>query len=145
MSGFIKKIEYGFLFGLGLAASVVTVFLIVQEISDFSNDDYIEYNEKSGLKVTDIHSRQTKDGVIVLGAIKNSSKNTWRYIQLEAEVYDENDVFIDECSDTVETTLKADNKENFKITCGGCSNNKITAHGKIVVKITGAIHEPDDE
>jgi len=139
MKDIIYKVVYGFLFGIGLSVALFGT-LYIYETAERNDDAYVykEFNKESGLEITGEHDRRIEDGVIVLGALENNGEDTWRNIGVEAEVYDKNGIFIDECTTNIEKELSPGQKENFKITCGGCSNNKIPEHDKITVKIQSA-------
>jgi len=140
MKGIFKKILYGFLFGLGLSASVIITLYVYENIGKpkVVPSPYKDYSEDSGLKLTYKKDRQVKDGVIVLGTIENQGVDAWRYITVEAEVFDKDGNFIDECTENINTVIKAGENENFKITCGACSTNKIPEYEKITLRINDA-------
>lgn len=135
------KILYGFLFGTGMGLSILLIIYIYDNINK-SDQSYVHktYNENAGLVLTYENDRQVKDGVIVLGTIHNQGKDSWRNIKVEAEVFDNKGNFIDECTETVYLTLEPDARENFKITCGACSTNKIPDYEKVSVRIQDAYY-----
>jgi len=142
----LKKILYGFLFGIGLSLAALLIGYITYEATKpGSGLIYKRYDKTAGLIISNEHNRKITDGVIVLGTIENNGSETWRFLKIEAEIFDKEGVFIDECSDTVDTIISPNEKENFKIKCGACKSNKIPDFGKITTRIKDATNVPKNE
>lgn len=64
--------------------------------------------------------RETKRGdhLLILGSIVNTGENPASSIQLEAELFDRQGLFVYECSEAIGRRLAAGDKENFQIDCG---------------------------
>jgi len=133
----LNKFVFGLVFGLGLSFSMLSVFYIVDNLNG-NTRVYKEYDNNAKLVISNKHSIETKNGIIVLGTLENRGSSNWQYIKLEAEIFDSNGLFVDECSETIDVMLKPKESENFKITCGGCNSSKIDATGEITIKIKSA-------
>lgn len=148
MEKIFLKVISGSLFGLGLLSTIVGCsYLFEKYIIGLEENTYVAFNDNAGLVVVNQHDRKTDNGVVVLGTIVNNGENAWRYIELEAEVFDVNRVFIEECNARLQGTVKPGEKENFKIVCGGksCGKAKLPEYKSISVSIKGAAYSSGDD
>lgn len=147
MKTLFAKLIYGFLFGIGLSLAIFVSAYTFQEMfmRSFLTEHITESAEvdysKSDLVLTNHQERKIDNGVIVLGAIENTGTAKWGQITLEAELFDKNEKFVEECSGYTISGLKPGQKENFKIKCGGVgcvSANKFPEYEKITVRVKRA-------
>lgn len=141
------KVILGYLFGAGLLSSFLgCMYLFETYTMGLEENAYVEFNDNAGLVIINQHDRKTDNGVVVLGTIENRGGNAWAYIGLEAEIFDVNGVFIEECNVRLQSTVKPGEKENFKIVCGGkgCGKAKLPEYKSISVSIKRANYSSDD-
>jgi hypothetical protein len=97
-----------------------------------SNQDFI-----TDIQVSLIETKVAKDGLNVLGQLKNEGGHTWDSVTVEAEIYDKDGKFLDETSGYISAVLPPGSEENFRLTLTS-SDEKILAAPKVVLKITDA-------
>lgn len=139
----IKTIVNGFLLGIGISISFYIIthayqrFLFSHE-SSMERFGYEKYTAESGLRVTKHSDRKTDNRVTILAEIENSGDSEWTSVTVEAELFDENDEFIAECSDYIEGTLRPGDKENISIECGGCEGSNVLTYARYTVSVKDA-------
>jgi len=141
---FLKKIVYGFLFGLGLSLAVIlSSYIYDQLVNDYDSNERKEYSNDAELTVIDQHHIIRDSAVVILAKIKNQGSDTWKRINLEAEIFDKEGVFVDECSTFIREKLRPAVSENFNIFCSGWKSKDVNDIGKISIKIKDADFVPE--
>ena len=145
------KIGNGFLTGIGFSIAFILFSTVMFHFMDnfFFNDyenTYEEgecYNLKScdqehGLSVSIISEDINSQQFLLLGEVINDGDKDWSSIDIKAELFDENNVFIEECKHYVNEKVTAGSKVNFKLNCSQCSTIQLEKYASYQVKITDA-------
>ncbi len=124
---------HGFLFGAGLGVSLFLLFIAADKIDD--EIDSREQNRKTTtLEIIDHSDGSTPEKYIVLGTLKNVSKDPVKSVTLEAEFFMDGK-FVDECSDSASIYLKVDGEENVKLSCKNCNEEIYPEHNSYTLKV----------
>jgi hypothetical protein len=81
-----------------------------------------DVNTSSSVEIIHHEDRKAEDRLIIIGSLKNISTDIVDDIELEAEFF-KDDIFVDECTEYISWKIHPGEIENFKVSCGGCSNN----------------------
>lgn len=153
MKDFIKKVAAGLATGLGFSLAVVVVIyfsteLLVHNASEEAFEaaeenmpqtyGYKQYSKESGLLIKSHRERKGDLGTEILVEIENTGDTTWSSVRLEAELFDENDVFVDECSGYMSGKIAPGEVKNLKIKCGGCKDNPLPEYERYTLVISDA-------
>lgn len=153
MIEFLKKILGGFGLGLGFAVAAVGVLYISSDLMmDKMVEDaatgteermsesfgYKKFDEDSGLGIKSHKERKIENGVEFLAEIENVGETTWSSVSIEVELFDDQNQFIDECSDYIRGNLAPQQIKNTKIKCGGCENNPLPVYSSYTIKVVDA-------
>jgi hypothetical protein len=90
------------------------------------------------LEVSMIDVRTTKDRIDVRGKIRNAGRHTWERVTVEAEFYDDKDVFIDETSQHIAASLRPNAEEHFRLTLPSPDARIVDGKPKVALKIADA-------
>jgi hypothetical protein len=135
----LKRIFSGFLFGIGISVGLIVVLYIADELKKPINaPHFLAFDDNSGLHITHEHHYLANNNLVILGAVKNSGTDTWNNIKIEAEIFNQDGVFINECRTNLRNDLKPAQQENFKVVCGDDGSNLPTDYGVVNVRITDA-------
>jgi hypothetical protein len=152
-AGLIKtiasKIGLGFLTGIGFSLAMVLILyvlsgLVVGKMMEDSMSEaeesfgYKQFGPDSGLEIISHEEKKSENNIVILGQLKNSSDKKWSSVGIEAELFDENKKFLDECNEYISYTIGPDEIENFKISCGGCDNTPVPKHASYTIRIVSA-------
>ena len=143
-----KRISSGFLLGVGFTIAMILVGFIASQIYDTYTDKtnnestaasykFKDFNENSGLDVTNYQDKSTPEKLLFIGTLTNNSEQPWKNINIEVELF-QNDEFVSECSDFINNTVKPNETENFQVSCGGCDNYILPTYDKFTIKINNA-------
>ena len=153
MKDFALRILGGFGTGLGFAVAVVAVTYLASEIlmEKVTEDAYAaaeeqtpesfgfkKYSEDSGLFIKSHKSRKLEYGMEILAEVENSGDTTWSSVSLEAELFDSNGNFVDECSGYLRGNIAPGEVKNIKVKCGGCKDSPLPAYETYVIDIVDA-------
>ena len=149
-----RFIKVGFLLGIGFmipqfavmifgtVISLVVIPPMVQDAIVTPNSEEIfsgitsNFDSKKLIIIEKYREQPRGNKLIILGSIKNESGKKASSIQLEAELYNNNE-FVFECSEYISKSLKPGESENFQINCG-CGKNPIPAHDKTDIRVVSA-------
>ena len=135
----INKAIFGFVFGIGLCLALFISSFLFDYFQDSEKPIPKKiYSEEVQLVILDQHKSKMDDSLLVLAKVKNDSSDIWTRIEVEAEIFDSNGLFIDECRDFIHDQLNPTESENFEIVCRGWKNKEISDIGKITVSIKKA-------
>jgi hypothetical protein len=84
---------------------------------------------------------KTQNQHYILGKIRNTGNITWSAIEIQAEMFNSGQ-YVYECHEYIRI-LKPNEEDNFKITCGKCSDETIPEHDKLVLKVAAAQKDKD--
>lgn len=150
-----KTIKIGFLLGIGFIIPSLFVNFAVIEFSfntlsgfedfkteiDYDDDEsYYDSYDNDYTDAVDIGEYRTQmQGLqlLIQGAITNNADVELNSIEIEAELFDANGVFVYECSDYINVKLAAGQTENYQIKCG-CSKNGLPEYDSIKLRVTRA-------
>ncbi|MET0049936.1 MAG: FxLYD domain-containing protein [Candidatus Thiodiazotropha sp.] len=118
--GIWKTIKTGFWFGLGLIIPLIVVMYGGRMITVFAMSSVkpaitSQIDAKKHIEIISYEDK-TKDGqLLILGSLKNNGSASTSSIQLEAELFDNNDKFVYECTEYVSNDVPSGETENFQI------------------------------
>jgi len=156
--GIWKTIKIGFWLGVGFIIPQMVVmyggtlltFLAMPsmiEMSSSSDDESSGIFDMGGIGSTLDKRKQievgdyedkSKDGqLLILGVVTNKGDSPASSIQLEAELFDENEKFVYECSEYISNKVMPGETENFQIKCG-CRDSQIPEYNSIKIRVVGA-------
>ena len=139
MKFFLNKIIYGFLFGLGLSlAVIISAYVYDQLVNDDDSNEKKTFSNDAGLTVIDQHQIVRDSALVILAKIENKGSDTWQRITIEAEIFDKDGVFVDECATSIREKLRPAESENFDIYCSGWKDNDLSDIGEINLIIKDA-------
>ncbi len=144
----LTKIFFGFLFGVGFSIAMFGTGFILEQLYNVTYvtaetaklHEVVSYDEDAKLVITSHSERIIDNSLIIIGTFENQGKNTWKHIQLEAEMYDDQGNFINECIGSVSSKIAPSQSENFKIKFSSeCSyKSDFPEYKNIVLKIKDA-------
>jgi len=120
ISDCIKKIFDGFLYGVGFSIPIWAVYLAVSEYqmeSMFRASEEIDGLDNYGLVFESQRIEKTDDSAYLLGSIANPTANRLSGVNLEAEFFNSEGVFIDKCWGKLAGVVDSGSKRHFKVTC----------------------------
>jgi len=150
-----KQTKIGFWIGIGFIIPSLIVYFIgtylVIKITPFMYDSQeekteVEYDIKNyasdfdkseQIKIVKFRETTTNNQLLILGSIKNTGSTPVRSINLEAELFDSNDVFVYECSEYISKKIQPAEEENFQIKCG-CGKQPLPEYENIKVNVVSA-------
>ncbi|MDO7714086.1 MAG: FxLYD domain-containing protein [Pirellulales bacterium] len=80
--------------------------------------------------------------LVVTGIIKNLGNREWSGVTVEAEFFDEQDMFLDEASEFIRSDILAEAEEHFKIQIRSPRNELTADTTALKVKISGGRSQP---
>ena len=80
--------------------------------------------------------------LVVTGIIKNLGDREWSGVTVEAEFFDEQDMFLDEASEYIRSDILAEAEEHFKIQIRSPRNELTADTTALKVKISGGRSQP---
>jgi len=80
--------------------------------------------------------------LVVTGIIKNLGNREWSGVTVEAEFFDEQDMFLDEASEYIRSDILAEAEEHFKIQIRSPRNELTADTTALKVKISGGRSQP---
>ncbi len=147
--GVIKKIFDGFLYGIGISVILVGTVYLVENI--FTDPDvygdygmlaectsYEDCSDEAGLTLTITGENIDAENFILLGNVNNTSDIDWSSVKVKAELFDSDNNFIDECSETLDRKVFSGEKVNFKLACSSCSRVDLTNYSYYKAEIIDA-------
>jgi len=147
----LSKITTGFFYGLGFFI-VVAVFYggvffyfnekqdeySINETGDSDCRSFKKCEKGSGLAVKIITERVSSEQFVLLGEVSNNGDIDWTSVNLKAELFDENDNFIEMCTHYIDELVSPQSKVNFKLSCSNCSKLELANYASYKIKITNA-------
>lgn len=140
--GILKTIKTGFLFGLGLIIPLIIAMyggrvITVLVMSSATPVMTSQIDAKKQIEIVSYEDK-TKDGqLLILGSIKNNGAKSASSIQLEAELFDDNDKFVYECTEYVSNNVMPGESENFQIKCG-CIDSQLPKYSSLKIRVINA-------
>lgn len=127
------KIGVGLLYGIGIGISAsVVIYVITEKMLSESLS-----NASENVAITS-HKEIKRDGVTyVLGTLKNQGTQDVRSVNIEADFFDANGNFVEQCSEFVAGSIKPSETRNFKISCSNCKNPSAVEHASYKLRIVG--------
>jgi len=151
-----KIIKIGFLLGIGFIIPSLFVNVAVigfsfgavsSSFEDFeteidTNDDesyFYSYDNDytDAVDIGEYRSQMQGVQLLIQGAMTNNADVELNSVEIEAELFDANGVFVYECSDYINVKLAPDQTENYQIKCG-CSKNGLPEYDSIKLRVTRA-------
>lgn len=143
-----NRIIHGFLIGLGFSIALILViggaryiymkYVYPEQMSETMLESGLwkEYSDEAGLSITEHSPIQTEFNLEVVGVIQNEGEDTWDGISIEVELFDATGKFIDECTEYISSPIAPSERENFKVSCGGCEKRPLSDfdHYEISIK-----------
>ena len=148
-----KLIKAGFWVGIGFIIPSIAVYFFgtflmfaapslwqsaAMEAADDGMAQYMADKDKTNLiEITGI--RETRNGkqLLILGTVENTGEGQVSAIQLEAELLDDEQLMVYECSEYISKKLPTGEKENFQIKCG-CSEQGVPDYASVSVRVVSA-------
>ncbi|MFH2047157.1 MAG: hypothetical protein ABIK92_18670 [Pseudomonadota bacterium] len=148
------KVISGFFSGIGFAIAIVLILSIQGyitekfvkeakeeiEVERFVPPERIEFDENSGLIITNHESQKYEKKFVIIGQVKNGGENSWRHVSLDAELFNSEKKFVDRCSTYISGTMKPNELRNFIITCGGCDDAPLIDFNTYEVNVVDAFY-----
>ncbi len=120
--GFLRGIGFSIAFMLAWAVAYMILFGVIESwTSDFDDGDYIEFEDDTKLTPTVLSYEVHESKATLLGVIKNETDYSWERTSVEIEFY-LGDTFVRECVEEIQTTIRANDKEHFELTCKSCGD-----------------------
>lgn len=157
--GVWKTIKIGFWLGIGFIIPSMTVmyggtaltflFMPAMMEASFSSetddpDDSMgirsitsKFDRTSQIEIGDYRDTGKDGQLLILGTITNIGDKSIGSIQLEAELFNNDDKFVYECSEYISNKLKAGGTENFQIKCG-CGSSPVPEYKSVKVRVVSA-------
>jgi len=147
----LKRIFHGFLTGIGFSVALVGIvagaqyiyakYFLQGQLSAMESDlGWRDFSEDAGLVISDDRLVRSDRSLEVVGTLANNGSDTWDGIEVEVEVFDKDDRFIDECSEYISGNLSPGQTENFKVSCGGCQAHPIPDFARYEISVKDASH-----
>lgn len=127
----------GFVAGLGFALAAVGVFYVWDLVSDMTRAKNV-FSEKAGLIVTEHHLNRGPYDADVLGAIRNTGKQSWSLVNVRVELQDKDGKFVDSCSSRLDGVIGPGQTRNFKVGCYGSKERPLVSFAKYSVTVDHA-------
>jgi hypothetical protein len=89
------------------------------------------------VKITEFRESTDSNRLLVLGIVENAGETPVNSIRLEAELFDDSEKMVFECSEYIAKKLEKGERENFQISCG-CGNQTVPEYSSISVRIISA-------
>jgi hypothetical protein len=85
------------------------------------------------------HEEVNRDGaVFILGTVQSHASDAVRGLAIEADLFDKDGKFVEQCSEYLKGALGAGESRNFKVACGGCCKDKpVVAHESYKIRVLG--------
>ena len=130
----ISKIGTGLLYGIGIGitAGAIMHFITENMMSSAWNDEALKK-----VHIIKHEKVQRDDQALVLGTVKNDSKDAVRIISIEVDLFDASGNFVEQCSESIRGSLSPGEERNFKVTCGGCKGKPTVQHSTYKVRVNG--------
>jgi hypothetical protein len=129
-----QKIGLGFLYGIGFGISAGGIYYVITEKMMAS-----VWNDAAVQKVVVTKHEKVKRGesVHVLGTIENQGTESVRLINVQVDLFDKNETFVEQCAEYIKGSIRPGESINFKVTCGGCKDKPVVEHATYKVRIAG--------
>ena len=147
----LLKIANGFLAGLGLAVALAIfywgAYIFFQNksedftVNETGNSDcrsFKKCEKETGLTVKILSERASSEEFVLLGEVSNSGDIDWTSVNLKAELFDENETFIEECTHYINEKVFPQSKVNFKLNCSKCSKIQLENYSSYKISIVDA-------
>ena len=138
----VSQIKIGFLRGIGFSIAFILAWAIFYAvmfsvfegwISNSEEEGYVEFGGETELIPKVLSYEVNEDRATLLGVIENESDYSWERTSVEVEFY-QDDIFVRECSEEIQATIKSGNQENFELSCKSCGD-KFPEFDRIEIKI----------
>ncbi|MET0089930.1 MAG: FxLYD domain-containing protein [Candidatus Thiodiazotropha sp.] len=144
-----KLIKNGFWTGIGfliplIGAYILGTYLIyaMPFLWNSSNIDeienYLDESDKTDqIRIVSFRESMNADQLLILGVIENAGDTPLGSIRLEAELLDDKQQLVYECSEYISKKLKPQQKENFQVRCG-CGSQVTPPYESLTLRVVGA-------
>ncbi|MEN8147385.1 MAG: FxLYD domain-containing protein [Campylobacterota bacterium] len=129
-----KKIGSGLLYGIGIGISaglLVTFISLYFGPTSLFNANKAEKN----LVITEHRDIKRNDNVYIFGTVENQTDEKVRSFNIQADFFDGNGTFIDQCKLYV-STFPSTKTYNFKISCNYCDKKTPIKYSSYKVYVT---------
>jgi hypothetical protein len=146
-----KKIGDGFLLGIGISGTIMLATVISSQMLIESMEDEFDYGHTEfSPDVKLIIAEETlhpidESSFNIIGVIKNNSDGIWGNVQIEVELLDSEGKLIDEFSEYIESTLKPEAMENFKVAISYYDGMRIPEYDHYTIRIVDASAKKNDK
>ena len=146
-----KLIKTGFWLGIGFiiptilvdvvtiaSAWVVTPMVMNADFEELDGESF-SFGQADASKIEINSQREMMNGnqLLVLGEFTNRNEKAINTIELEADLFDEDGVFVYQCSEYISKKVEAGAIENYQIKCG-CSKNGVPDYDTLKVNVVSA-------
>ena len=148
-----KLIKTGFWVGIGFVVPSVGVYLLgtyllyampslwqpaaMQEGNAAMEKYMADSDRTSQIKIAQYKAVKNGSQVLILGTIQNTGETAAGSIRLEAELLDDSQQMVFECSEYIARRLAKAETENFQIKCG-CANQPVPAYKSLTLRVVQA-------
>ncbi len=106
------------------------------EVEDETYPELVDLSEKIVLGSHTSHMQGKQ--LLISGQLTNSGSEIVKSIEIEAELFDKNGVFVYECSEYINSQLSPGKNENYQIKCG-CSKNGLPDYATMKLSVKRAM------
>ena len=142
-----KSLLSGILAGVGFGITLTIILIYDMWAIDNYKAEIIEVlpcsnfkncPSKAGLSVNILEDRINNNELTVLGEASNTGTVNWKTFKVKVELFDKNNIFIDECIEYIDQRIYPNDKVNFKISCKRSGKIIIKEHSSLKVFIVDA-------
>jgi len=94
------------------------------------------------MTISQVETKSGEDTIEVIGLITNDGRNRWSNVTVEVEFFDSDGKFLDERSEHLQSTIRPDAMEHFKVAIADASPEMIADGVEMKVKISGGLSMP---
>ncbi|MET0066959.1 MAG: FxLYD domain-containing protein [Candidatus Thiodiazotropha sp.] len=99
---------------------------------------YLDESDKTDhIKIVSFRESMNADQLLILGVIENTGDAPVGSIRLEAELLDDRQQMVYECSEYISKKLKSHEKENFQVRCG-CGSQVTPPYDTLSLRVVDA-------
>jgi hypothetical protein len=132
-----KRIANGILFGVGFGIAAGLIYYFISEaMSEKMMKSMWDEKGIEKLVITSQDEVTRADGVYILGTIENRGEESVRMTSLQADLFDKDGKFVDQCSGYLGSSLKPGEVRNFKVSCSG-KDKPVAEHASYKLRVLG--------
>jgi hypothetical protein len=120
----MQKIKDGALFAIGFMIVALVIgygYSLIASAIFGVGDDFLA---GQSVKIDVLESRLVRrdDRIVVLGRFANRDDKTWRRVTIRADLFGENELFLDQCEESLGGNFGSGEESNFKLVCASCAD-----------------------